>query len=118
MSPYFQRSQNELIIEALKKDGAKDHMFLDALSPSFMVDDIGYIYMCGCTHCCFYFYCILLQFFIQMSYLFSLTLFIMIHYRRHTMGDPWHYDGDAKWIYEWLLGLIAVGMDCEEKRDC
>ena len=25
----------------------KDHMFLDALSPSFMVDDIGYIYMCG-----------------------------------------------------------------------
>ena len=45
MSPYFQRSQNELIIEALKKDGAKDHMFLDALSPSFMVDDIGYIYM-------------------------------------------------------------------------
>ena len=44
MSPYFQRSQNELIIEALKKDGAKDHMFLDALGPSFMVDDIGYFW--------------------------------------------------------------------------
>ena len=34
------------------------------------------------------------------------------------MDDPWHYDGDAKWIYEWLLSLIAVGIDCEEKKDC
>ena len=32
--------------------------------------------------------------------------------------DPWHFNTNGRWMYEFLFELILVAIDCTKYHDC
>lgn len=86
ISPYLQRLYSESWKEAIdrsygsiKKWSSGGFVFLDAFTPSFMIDDIAH---------------------------------------SDADNDPWHYDGDAKWFYDFVLDITLVSLHCFINQNC